>query len=87
MIRGDVCLHTFNEPDKGRPVLVLTRTNAISYLNEISIAPITSMIRDNGSSVWLDASDGMTRVCVVSLDHIRTVPKTNSANRLLIYPS
>lgn len=75
MIRGDVCLHTFKEPDKRRPVLILTRTNAIAYLNEVTIAPITSTIRDNRSSVWLDESDGVGEVCAVSLDHLRTVPK------------
>lgn len=75
MIRGDICLHTFKEPDKRRPVLILTRTRAISYLNEVTIAPITSTIRDNDSSVWLDESDGMNGSCAISLDHLRTVPK------------
>lgn len=75
MIHGDVCLHTFKEPDKRRPVLILTRTNAISFLNGISVAPITSTIRDNETSVWLDESDGMSRVCAINLDYIQTVPK------------
>ena len=75
MIRGDVCFHTFKEPDKRRPVLILTRTNAIGFLNEVTVAPITSTIRDNLSSVWLDESDGMSQICAVSLDHVRTVPK------------
>lgn len=75
MIRGDICFHTFKEPDKRRPVLILARTNAIAYLNEINIAPITSTVRKNDSSVWLDESDGMNSPCAISLDHIRTVPK------------
>lgn len=75
MIRGDICLHTFKEPDKRRPVLILTRINAISFLNDITVAPITSTVRDNGSSVWLDESDGLSQICAVSFDHIRTVPK------------
>ncbi|HMJ08997.1 MAG TPA: type II toxin-antitoxin system PemK/MazF family toxin, partial [Pyrinomonadaceae bacterium] len=62
-------------PDKRRPVLILTRTNAIAYLNEVTIAPITSTIRESSSSVWLDESDGMSQVCAISLDHLRTVPK------------
>jgi len=76
MIRGDICLHTFKEPDKRRPVLILTRTNAISFLNEVTVAPITSTVRDNGFSVWLDELDGMTQICAISLDHIRIVPKS-----------
>ncbi len=71
MIRGDVCFHTFKEPDKRRPVLILTRTNAIGFLNEVTVAPITSTIRDNLSSVWLDESDGMSQICAISLDHLR----------------
>ena len=75
MIRGDVCYHTFKEPDKRRPVLVLTRTDAISFLNEITIAPITTTVRDNNSSVWLNESDGMREACAINLDHLQTVPK------------
>lgn len=75
MIRGDVGYHIFKEPDKRRPVLVLTRTNAISFLNEITIAPITTTVRDNTSSVWLNESDGMREVCAINLDHLQTVPK------------
>jgi len=75
MIRGDICYHTFKEPDKRRPVLILTRTNAISFLNEVSVAPITTTVRDNSSSVWLDESDGMIKICAINLDYIRTVPK------------
>ncbi|CAN5651718.1 type II toxin-antitoxin system toxin endoribonuclease MazF3 [soil metagenome] len=75
MIRGDVCYHTFKEPDKRRPVLILTRTSAIAFLNDISIAPITSTLRDRETSVWLDESDGMLKPCAVNLDYIQTVPK------------
>lgn len=75
MIRGDICYHTFKLPDKRRPVLILTRTNAIPFLNEVTIAPITTAIRDNDSSVWLDEHDGMREACAVNLDHIQTVAK------------
>ncbi|MDQ3323561.1 MAG: type II toxin-antitoxin system PemK/MazF family toxin [Acidobacteriota bacterium] len=75
MIRGDVCYHTFKEPDKRRPALILTRTNAVSFLNELTIAPITTTVRNNNSSVWLDESNGMKEVCAINLDHLQTVPK------------
>lgn len=75
MIRGDVCYHTFKEPDKRRPVLILTRTNAVSFLNEITIAPITTTIRNNNTSVWLDESDGVKEACAINLDYLQTVPK------------
>ncbi len=75
MIRGDVCYHTFKEPDKRRPVLVLTRTGAISFLNEITVAPITTTVRENSSSVWLDETDGMREACAINLDHLQTISK------------
>lgn len=75
MIRGDVCYHTFKEPDKRRPVLILTRTNAVSFLNEITIAPVTTTVRENNSSVWLNELDGMKEACAINLDHLQTVPK------------
>jgi mRNA interferase MazF len=75
MIRGDICYHTFKEPDKRRPVLVLTRTNAISFLNQVSVAPITTTVRENETSVWLDESDGMRENCAINLDYIQTIPK------------
>lgn len=75
MIRGDVCYHTFKEPDKRRPVLVLTRTSAIVFLTDVTVAPITTTIRDNETSVWLDESDGLREPCAINLDHIQTVPK------------
>src|SRR5580765_7003845 len=80
MIRGDVCYYTFKAPDKRRPVLILTRTGAISFLNHVSVAPLTTKIRDNESSVWLDESDGMREPCAVNLDYIQTVPKDKLGN-------
>ncbi len=51
MIQGDVCLYTFKEPDKRRPVLILTRNAAIPNLTSISVAQITTSMRDLESVV------------------------------------
>lgn len=75
MKRGDVRWYTFKPPDEKRPVLVLTRNSVIGYLNEITIAPITSTLRDIPSEVRLDEGDGMPGECAVNADHIQTVPK------------
>lgn len=58
MMRGDVCYHTFKLPDKRRPVLVLTRDILIPELNAITIAPLTTTIRDHATQVTLDETDG-----------------------------
>lgn len=75
MKRGEVRWYKFKPPDKKRPVLILTRTSVIEYLGEVTVAPITSTIRDIPSEVVLSAKDGMPRNCAVNLDHIQTVSK------------
>ena len=82
MIQGDVCLYTFKEPDKRRPVLILTRNAAIPNLTSITIAQITTSMRDIESVVWLDESDGLMTECVVNLDNIQTVPKNKLSKRI-----
>ncbi len=72
---GEVRWYTFKEPDKRRPVLVLTRNSAINFLNALTIAPITTTIRDIPSEVFLSRDDGLFTDCAVTLDNLQTVPK------------
>ena len=75
MIRGEVRWYKFKAPDKQRPVVILTRDSIIEYLGEVTIAPVTSTIRNIPSEVVLDRSDGMPRECAINCDHIQTVSK------------
>ena len=75
MRRGEIRWYKFSAPDKKRPVLVLTRDSIIEYLAEVTVAPVTSTIRDIPSEVFLAEDDGMRRDCAVNLDHIQTVAK------------
>lgn len=75
MDQGDVYLYTFRAPDKRRPVLILTRSSAIPYLNSVTVAPITTTIRQVPSHVLLTTGDGMAEDCAANLDSIQTVPK------------
>lgn len=75
MKRGEVRWYKFAQPDKRRPVVVLTRKSALSFLSEVTIAPITSTIRDIPSEVLLPETDGMIRECAINLDHVQTVAK------------
>ena len=47
----------------------------LDYLGEVTIAPITSTIRDIPSEVFLSKADGMPRDCAVNCDHLQTVSK------------
>jgi mRNA interferase MazF len=72
---GEVRWYTFKAPDKRRPVLILTRNSAINFLNSLTIAPITTTIRDIPSEVYLSPADGLLTECAANLDNIQTVPK------------
>ena len=75
MKRGDIRWYKFKTPDKKCPVLVLTRDSVLEYLGEVTIAPITSTVRDIPSEVFLSRNDGMPRDCAINCDHIQTVSK------------
>lgn len=75
MKRGEIRWYKFTQPDKKRPVLILTRDSVLRYLGEATVAPITSTIRDIPSEVFLSKDDGMLRDCAVNCDHLQTVPK------------
>ena len=76
MRRGEIRWYKFKSPDKQRPVLILTRTSAIEYLGELTVAPVTSTIRDIPSEALLTKGDGMSKECAINLDHVQTVSKS-----------
>lgn len=82
MRRGDVVLHKFKEPDKRRPVLIITRDEAIDKLNSVTVIPTTTTIRDLESQVFLSDNDGMSEPCVLNLDWIQTVPKSKLGRKI-----
>jgi len=76
MKRGEIRWYKFKSPDKRRPVVILTRDSILEYLGEVTIAPITSTIRDIPSEVLLTQEDSMRKNCVINCDHIQTVSKS-----------
>lgn len=83
MKRGEVRWYKFTNPDKKRPVLILTRDSILEYLGEVTVAPVTSTIRDIPSEVVLTKDDGMPRPCAVNCDHIQTVAKGRLGSRII----
>jgi mRNA interferase MazF len=80
--RGDVRIYQFAQPDKKRPVLVLTRGTAIGYLSTVTVAPITSTIRGVPSEVVLNEEDGMKAPCAVNLHNAVTVSQNRLGRRV-----
>ena len=75
MKRGEVRWYRFARPDKNRPVVILTRDAIIPHIGEVTVAPVTSAVRDIPSEVLLDETDGLPRECAVNCDHMQTVSK------------
>jgi mRNA interferase MazF len=55
--------------------MILTRNPALEFLNEVTVAPLTTTIRDIPSEVELSRADGVPEKCAVNFDHMQTVPK------------
>lgn len=87
MERGEIRWYQFASPDKRRPVLVLTRDSALTFLGEVTVAPITSTIRGIPSEVPLSEEDGMPKPCAANLDHLQTVAKGRLGSVLTTLPA
>jgi mRNA interferase MazF len=79
--RGAIWTYRFKAPDKRRPVLVLSRDDAIEVLHTVMVAPITSTIYGLPSEVVVGADEGLKHESAVNLDHIQTVERA----RLVTY--
>ncbi len=75
MKRGEVRWYTFKAPDKRRPVLILTRNSSLGVLNSVTVAPITTTIRNVASEVFLSSEDGLKEDCAINLHNLQSVSK------------
>ena len=83
MKRGDVYWYTFQAPDKRRPVLIITRTSALTFLSGITVAPLTTTIRDIPTEVVLTPEeDSVPSLCAVNLDNLQTVQRSGLRRRI-----
>ena len=63
-------------PAGRRPVLLLSRDTAYTYLNKFAVVEITSTIRNIAVEVALGKAEGMPSRCVANFDNLRTVPRS-----------
>jgi mRNA interferase MazF len=86
MKHGDIRWFKFLPPDKRRPVLILTRDSVLQYLGEVTVAPITTAVRDIPSEVFLSEADGLPQDCAVNCDHLQTVSKAKIGTLITSLP-
>ncbi len=75
MRRGEVWWADLPPPTGHRPVVLLSRDEAYSYRELVTIAPVSRRIRGIPAEVALGPEDGMPQVCAVNLDSMTTVPR------------
>ncbi len=75
MRRGEVWLAELPPPAGRRPVVLLSRNEAYAVRELVTVAPVTTRIRNIPTEVALGPGDGVPRACVINLDTITTIPR------------
>jgi mRNA interferase MazF len=68
--------------DKRRPVLVVTRSEAVPVLTWIVVAPVTRTIRGIPTEVALGPEQGLPDECVASFDNLQPVRRSFLVERV-----
>lgn len=69
-------MYEFRRPDKVRPVVVLSRADAIAVLHTVMVAPVTSTVRGIPSEVVIGVDEGLKHPSAINLDHVQTVEQS-----------
>jgi mRNA interferase MazF len=68
--------------EKGRPVLVISRDEAIGVLQRVMVAPVTRTLRSAPSQLPLGRDEGLPVESVANFDDLASVPKAMLVRRL-----
>lgn len=78
--QGDVFWADLGEDSGERPAVVLTRSSMISRLTNVTVAPLTSNIRNLDTEVVIELADD--KRCAISLDNITTIRRSSLRDRI-----
>ena len=67
---------------KRRPVLIVSRSEAIAVLNNVVVAPLTTAIRDIPTCLRVGPEEGIDHDSVAAFDNLAAVPKSVLTIRL-----
>lgn len=67
--------------DKRRPVLIVTRTDAVPVLRWIIVAPVTRTVRNIPTEVPLGPPHGLPDECVASFDNLQPLRRSFLTSR------
>lgn len=85
--RGEVWWADLPAPIGRRPVVLLSRDEAYSVRNAVTVAEVTKTMRGIPVEVPLGPEDGLPRKCAVNLDTIVTIRKELLVERISLLRS
>jgi len=68
--------------DQRRPVLVVTRTEAVAVLSGIVVAPVTRTVRNIPTEVHLGEDEGLAVGCAASFDNLQRIRRSALVERI-----
>ena len=68
--------------DKRRPVLVVTRSEAVAVLTGIVVAPVTRTVRRIPTEVLLGEGEGLNVECAASFDNLQRIRRSVLTDRI-----
>lgn len=74
MERGEIWWANFPRArSQKHPVLLLSWDTEFDFREQITVAPVSSVIRSLDAEVYLDDQDGMAMACAANLDGLATI--------------
>ena len=67
---------------KRRPVLIVLRDEVIPVLNNVVVAPVTSIVRDIPTCIHVGSTEGLDHESVATFDNLAAAPKSALTTRL-----
>jgi mRNA interferase MazF len=67
--------------EERRPVLVVTRSEAVPVLIGIVVAPVTRTVREIPTEIRLGGAEGLPVECVASFDNVQRIRRSALAER------
>lgn len=87
MKRGEIWWAEQPKPLGRRPVVLLSRDEAYEVRNAVTVAQITTTVRNIPVEVPLQERDGLPRKCVVNLDTVTTIRQSILIERICLLRS
>jgi mRNA interferase MazF len=67
--------------NKRRPVLVITRSQAIPVLKRVVVAPVSRTVRNIPTEIGLGPSEGLDSDCAASFDNLQPILRSALTER------